>query len=88
MVPGPDSALAAVIAGIILPLGGRDPARAVALAGMLAILPGLMILLAGLARLGFVTELLSRPVQLGYLYGITIAGPGGPTTRCSAARTS
>jgi MFS superfamily sulfate permease-like transporter len=39
---------------------------------MLAILTGLMILLAGLARLGFVTELLSRPVQLGYLYGIAI----------------
>ena len=72
MVLGPDSALAAVIAGIILPLGGRDPARAVALAGMLAILTGLMILLAGVARLGFVTELLSRPVQLGYLYGIAI----------------
>jgi high affinity sulfate transporter 1 len=72
MVLGPDSALAAVIAGIILPLGGRDPARAVALAGMLAILTGLMILLAGIARLGFVTELLSRPVQLGYLYGIAI----------------
>jgi MFS superfamily sulfate permease-like transporter len=31
-----------------------------------------MILLAGVARLGFVTELLSRPVQLGYLYGIAI----------------
>jgi MFS superfamily sulfate permease-like transporter len=72
MVLGPDSSLAAVIAGIILPLGGRDPARAVALAGMLAILTGLMILLAGVARLGFVTELLSRPVQHGYLYGIAI----------------
>ena len=72
MVLGPDSSLAAVIAGIILPLGGRDPTRAVALAGMLAILTGLMILLAGVARLGFVTELLSRPVQLGYLYGIAI----------------
>ena len=72
MVLGPDSSLAAVIAGIVLPLGGRDPARAVALAGMLAVLTGIMILLAGVARLGFVTELLSRPVQLGYLYGIAI----------------
>jgi MFS superfamily sulfate permease-like transporter len=85
MVLGPDSALAAVIAGIILPLGGRDPARAVALAGMLAILTGLMILLAGVARLGFVTELLSRPVQLGYLYRIAI--PIMWASRCcSAAR--
>lgn len=74
-----------MIAGIILPLGGRDPARAVALAGMLAILTGLMILLAGVARLGFVTELLSRPVQLGYLYRIAI--PIMWASRCcSAAR--
>jgi len=72
MVLGPDSSLVAVIAGIVLPLAGRDPARAVALAGMLAILTGVVILVAGVARLGFVTELLSRPVQLGYLYGIAV----------------
>jgi high affinity sulfate transporter 1 len=72
MVLGPDSSLAAVIAAVILPLGGSDPDTAVALAGMLAILTGLVILIAGVVRLGFVTELLSRPVQLGYLYGIAI----------------
>ncbi|HEU4400154.1 MAG TPA: sulfate permease [Actinomycetota bacterium] len=72
MVLGPDSSLAAVIAAIVLPLAGRDPARAVALAGVLAILTGIVILVAGVARLGFVTELLSRPVQLGYLYGIAV----------------
>jgi high affinity sulfate transporter 1 len=72
MVLGPDSSLAAVIAAIIVPLAGQDPQRAVALAGMLAILTGTVILVAGVARLGFVTELLSRPVQLGYLYGIAV----------------
>jgi MFS superfamily sulfate permease-like transporter len=72
MVLGPDSSLAAVIAAIVLPLAGRDPERAVALAGMLAILTGVVILAAGVLRLGFVTELLSRPVQLGYLYGIAV----------------
>jgi high affinity sulfate transporter 1 len=72
LVLGPDSSLAAVIAAIVLPLAGRDPERAVALAGMLAILTGVVILVAGVARLGFVTELLSRPVQLGYLYGIAV----------------
>jgi MFS superfamily sulfate permease-like transporter len=72
MVLGPDSSLAAVIAAVILPLGGLDPDTAVALAGMLAILTGLVILVAGVARLGFVTELLARPVQLGYLYGIAV----------------
>jgi MFS superfamily sulfate permease-like transporter len=72
MVLGPDSSLGAVNAAIVLPLGGRDQATAVALAGMLAILTGIVILLAGLARLGFLTELLSRPAQLGYLYRIAI----------------
>ena len=70
MVLGPDSSRAAVIAAVILPLGGDDPETAVALAGALAVLTGLVVLVAGVARLGFVTELLSRPVQLGYLYGI------------------
>jgi high affinity sulfate transporter 1 len=72
MVLGPDSSLAAVIAAVILPLGGDDPSAAVALAGALAILTGLIILAAGVARLGFMTELLSRPVQLGYLCGIAV----------------
>jgi high affinity sulfate transporter 1 len=72
MVLGPDSSLAAVIAAVILPLGGDDPETAVALAGALSILTGLIIVLAGVARLGFVTELLSRPVQLGYLAGIAV----------------
>jgi high affinity sulfate transporter 1 len=72
MVLGPDSSLAAVIAAVVLPLAGQDPARAVALAGALAVLTGIVILVAGFARLGFVTELLSRPAQVGYLYGIAV----------------
>jgi high affinity sulfate transporter 1 len=72
MVLGPDSSLAAVIAAVILPLGGDDPGKAVVLAGALAVLTGLIILAAGMAKLGFVTELLSRPVQLGYLCGIAV----------------
>jgi high affinity sulfate transporter 1 len=72
MVLGPDSSLAAVIAAVILPLGGDDPETAVALAGALAVLTGLVIVVAGVARLGFVTELLSRPVQTGYLCGIAV----------------
>jgi high affinity sulfate transporter 1 len=72
MVLGPDSSLAAVIAAIVLPLAGRDADRAVALAGALAILTGVVILAAGVLRLGFVTELLSRPVQTGYLDGIAV----------------
>src|SRR5678815_5254032 len=58
LVLGPDSALAAVILGVVLPLSGGDPVRAATLAAMMAIVSGAACILAGIARLGFVTELL------------------------------
>ncbi|WP_147707675.1 SulP family inorganic anion transporter [Microvirga massiliensis] len=72
LVLGPDSALAAVILGVVLPLSGRDPQRAVALGGMMALVSGAVLILAGLARLGFVTELLSKPIRYGYMNGIAL----------------
>src|SRR3954469_19364394 len=73
LVLGPDSSLAAVILGVILPLSAGDPQRAVALAGMMAIVSGAICILAGVARLGFVTELLSKPIRYGYMNGIALA---------------
>ncbi|TFC94550.1 SulP family inorganic anion transporter [Cryobacterium sinapicolor] len=67
LVLGPDSALAPIIAAVILPLALGDDDRAVALAGLLAIMVGLILLLGGLLRLGFVTDLLSKPIRVGYL---------------------
>ena len=72
LVLGPDSSLAAVILGVVLPLSGGDPVRAVALAGMMAVVSGLVCILAGVARLGFVTELLSKPIRYGYMNGIAL----------------
>ena len=72
LVLGPDSSLAAMIAAVILPLAAGDPARTVALAGMLAIFTGLLCILAGIARLGFITELLSKPIRYGYMNGIAL----------------
>ena len=72
MVLGPDSSLAAVILGVVLPLSGGDPHRAVALAGMMAVVSGSVCILAGVARLGFVTELLSKPIRYGYMNGIAL----------------
>jgi high affinity sulfate transporter 1 len=72
LVLGPDSSLAAVILGVVAPLSGGDPARAVALAGMMAVISGIVCILAGLARLGFVTELLSKPIRYGYMNGIAL----------------
>ena len=72
LVLGPDSALAAVIAATILPLSQGDPDRAVALASALAIITGLLCIAAGLARFGFLTDLLSKPVRVGYMNGIAL----------------
>lgn len=72
LVLGPDSSLAAIIAATIVPLAAGDPDRLVALAGMLALLTGGLCILAGLAHFGFLTDLLSKPIRLGYLNGIAL----------------
>jgi MFS superfamily sulfate permease-like transporter len=72
LVLGPDSSLAAMIAAVIIPLSMGDPSRTVALAGMLAILSGIIITIGGLARLGFITDLLSKPIRYGYMNGIAL----------------
>ena len=65
LVLGPDSALAPIIAAAILPLALGDEPRAVALAGLLAIMVGALLLLGGILRLGVVTDMLSKPIRLG-----------------------
>ncbi len=72
LVLGPDSALAAVILSVILPLSSGDPQRAVSTGGMMAIVSGMVCVAAGLARLGFITELLSKPIRYGYMNGIAL----------------
>lgn len=72
LVVAPDSALAAVLLAVIVPLSAGDPEKAVALAGAMAIVAGLTCLLAGWGKLGFVTELLSKPIRYGYMNGIAL----------------
>ena len=72
LVLSPDSALAAVILAVVAPLSAGDPRRAVALAGAMAVVSGVVCVAAGLARLGFITELLSKPIRYGYMNGIAL----------------
>jgi len=72
LVLGPDSSLAAVILAVVLPLSNGDPMRAIALASMMAVVSGVVCIVAGLARLGFITELLSKPIRYGYMNGIAL----------------
>jgi len=71
LVLGPDSAVAPLVAAAIVPLAAPgDADERIALAGLLAIVVGAVMFAGGLAHFGFVTELLSLPVRLGYLMGI------------------
>ena len=72
LVLGPDSALAAIIVAVVVPLSTGSSERAVALGGAMAIVSGIVCVAAGLARLGFVTELLSKPIRYGYMNGIAL----------------
>ncbi len=74
LVLGPDSSVSPLIFAAITPLlvAGDNPATAIALAGMLAILVGLIEIGLGLGKLGFVADLLSKEVQVGYMNGLAI----------------
>jgi high affinity sulfate transporter 1 len=72
LVLGPDSSLAAVILAVVVPLSAGDPKRAVAIASAMGVVSGLACIAIGIARLGFVTELLSKPIRYGYMNGIAL----------------
>jgi high affinity sulfate transporter 1 len=74
LVLGPDSSLGPMIAATILPILGSNgsPEKAIALASMLALIVGAIMIVAGIARLGFVADLLSKPTQIGYMNGLAI----------------
>ncbi len=80
---GPESSTALMTAAAIGPLAAGNPARYAELASLLALLVGLFAIVAALLRLGFVADLLSRPVLAGYMAGlaaIMIAGQLGRVT--------
>jgi high affinity sulfate transporter 1 len=72
LVLGPDSALVPLIASTVIPLSAGSAQRAVALASTLSLLTGGICVIGSAIRLGFVAELLSRPVRQGYIHGIAV----------------
>src|SRR6516162_3612446 len=74
LVLGPDSSLGPMIAATILPLAGADgdPKRAIALASMLAIIVGAIMMVGAVARLGFIADLISKPTMIGYMNGLAL----------------
>ena len=73
LVLGPDSSVSPLILAAITPLVVTgDPASAIALAGMMAVMVGLIEVGLGVAKLGFVADLLSSEVRVGYLNGLAV----------------
>jgi high affinity sulfate transporter 1 len=74
LVLGPDSSLGPMIAATILPLMAAkgDPKRAVALASILAIMVAAIMILAAVAKLGFIADLISKPTMIGYMNGLAL----------------
>ncbi|GID91588.1 sodium-independent anion transporter [Amorphoplanes digitatis] len=80
---GPESTTALMTAAVVGPIAAGDPARYAGLAAELAIIVGVLCLAGRLLRLGFVADLLSRPILVGYLAGVAlimIAGQLGKLT--------
>ncbi|NGO47316.1 SulP family inorganic anion transporter [Streptomyces ureilyticus] len=69
---GPESTTALMTATVVAPFVGADPDRYATLAATLAVTVGLLCLAAWALRLGFVADLLSRPVLIGYLAGVAL----------------
>ena len=74
LVLGPDSSLGPMIAATILPILGSNgnPERAIALASMLALITGAIMVVAGVGKLGFVADLISKPTMIGYMNGLAL----------------
>jgi sulfate permease, SulP family len=72
LIMGPEATTAIMMATAVSPLAGGDAVRYAALAALTAILVGVLALLARVARLGFITDFLSKPILVGYIFGTTL----------------
>ena len=72
LITGPEATTAIMTAAAIAPLAGGDPVRYAALAALAAILVGVLSILAGIVKLGFITDFLSKPILVGYIFGTSL----------------
>ena len=73
LMVGPDAATCIILAGVLASLGATDEAARVQLTSVLSVAVGILCFLAGLFRLGFLANFLSRPMLVGFLAGISIS---------------
>ncbi|GAA2437626.1 SulP family inorganic anion transporter [Actinomadura vinacea] len=84
---GPESTTALMTATVVAPLAGGDPAAYAGLAAGLALVVGLLALGAWCLRLGFASDLLSRPILVGYMAGVAVVMVVGQLEKVSGVPT-
>lgn len=72
LIVGPDASSAALVAAAVAPLAAGSATRYAELAALLAIETGVICVVAGIARLGFIASFLSRPILVGYMNGLAL----------------
>ena len=72
LIVGPDAATCLLVAASLAPLAGGDPERYLAMLPVFTLMAGVLYLVAGAARLGFIASFLSQPILTGYLNGIAL----------------
>lgn len=72
LIVGPDASSAALVAAAVAPLAAGSATRYAGLAALLAIETGVICVVAGIARLGFIASFLSRPILVGYMNGLAL----------------
>jgi high affinity sulfate transporter 1 len=73
LVIGPDAATCAMIAALLLPLAGGDLTQYLKLSAALAVMAGLLMVIGGTARMGFIVNFFARPILIGFLNGIALS---------------
>jgi len=73
LILAPDAATCAVVATVVAPLAANNPDQIIPLTMVLSIITGVFCIIAGIARLGFLTNFLARPILTGYLNGIALS---------------
>src|SRR5215471_20409355 len=72
LIVGPDAATCAMIAASLADLAVGNPARYLDLSIVLSFVAGILCIVGGLLRLGSIANLLSRPILVGFLNGISL----------------
>ena len=73
LIVNPDSAACLIVAATVTPLAAGDALRYADLSLALTLMVGVLCIIAGIARLGFIANFLSRPILVGYLNGIALS---------------